>query len=271
MKHANRALGLVLLTFAGAALLAGLGPAGVGKEAEKARVITAEELTKVYATDPAAFDKEYKGKALVVEGVVEDAFARDVLAKKTWVMLRGYTKPGAPVPYSVRCPRGPGLEYLRIGYKVRIEGTCQGYKDTRYAAELQDPKVVKVLADDYPPPKAVRDELKKLEGKWKVIVAQAGGQKVTGKDIRIETFDIDGEQIAVRSGNRVAIWGLVIDPTKEPKTMDFVALDGRKIPLVYALDGDQFRFALPPASKEGPRRPEGLDPSKALVVTAKRQ
>jgi uncharacterized protein (TIGR03067 family) len=259
-------------------LLLSPGPAPGGGEGDKDKVVSTTDLAKEYATDAAAFNRGYKGKTIVVEGVVEDAAVRDLLSKdkhgkKRWVMLRGYHKPGEPVSHQVRCEYAPDFEDLRIGYKVRVRGTCQGHRETLYAAELRDCKLVKVFADDYPPGKAVRADLKKLQGRWKVVSAEAGGKKLAVQAGGIEGFDFDGQQVAVNTGKGFAIWGLVLDPAKEPRAMDLVNADGRKIPLIYGFEGEQLRVALPGTSKQGFQRPANFDSTKnrALVLTAERQ
>jgi hypothetical protein len=84
--------------------------------------ISVEEFTKLYAEDPAEFDKKYKGKVVTVEGVVESTSVKDVIpggkaAPKTFLMMQGYRKAGAPVANRVRCEEsGPDFEGIRAGH-----------------------------------------------------------------------------------------------------------------------------------------------------------
>jgi uncharacterized protein (TIGR03067 family) len=266
-------LGLVA---AGAVLLPSRSafPAAEGEAA-----VPAEEFTKQYADNPAGFDKKYKGKEVTIEGVVADTSVRAFVpagkpAGKTFLMIRGYAKAGAPVPYSVRCEEsGPDFEGIHAGHKVRIRGTAQGHSATSFAAELRDCKVVKVNASDYPPSDAVRAEVKRLQGKWKVVGAEAGGKKLPAHQTGFDAITFEGYRVLLHQGNRVLPFGLALDPAKTPKTMDLL---GGKVPLpcVYSLKDDHLRLSLPARGKDGGfSRPQSLDTaeSKALVLDAERQ
>jgi hypothetical protein len=133
-----RVLALVVLAVAAGTILA----TGARAE-EKTDVIPAAKLAEVYATDPAAFDKTYKGKKLQVEGVVELPKAQDSISKKDYVMLKGFQKKGDSFPTLVRCEMTKDLEGLKAGQTVRVEGTCRGHVPTLAAAELTDCKLVK--------------------------------------------------------------------------------------------------------------------------------
>src|SRR5947209_6046167 len=98
------------------------------------KVVSALELTKVYADDPAEFDKKYKGKTVTVEGTVTGTTVKDApvggKSTRTFLLMDGYNKPGG-APYIVRCEEsGPDFEGIRSGHKVRITGTVQGHSPT---------------------------------------------------------------------------------------------------------------------------------------------
>jgi uncharacterized protein (TIGR03067 family) len=262
------------LVLGGVAGLAGGRLAAADKDKEEAAV-PAEQLTKKYATDPAGFDADYKGKVVTVEGLVQNTLAKTSPGNTRLLMIQGYRKPGEPVAYSVRCLWTDAFADLRIGHKVRVQGTCQGHSPTLYAAELRDCKLLRVLADDYPPGKPVQEEIKKLQGKWKVTSAEAGGKPQKVKDVGFEEITIEGYAIEVRGGNQIYDWGLALDPTRTPKAMDFVNPDQSFIPLIYALEGDKLRLALPPLAKnlKDTKRPEDFDKpaGKLLILVAERQ
>jgi hypothetical protein len=103
-------------------------------------VVTAVRIAQDYATDPAAFDKSYKDKVVVVTGKVELPKAHDVLAKKDWVTLVGFTKKGDPAGTVVRFEATKAFESLKAGQSVAVRGTVQGHDPTRLAVELADAK-----------------------------------------------------------------------------------------------------------------------------------
>src|ERR1043166_2810769 len=149
-----------------------LGLAGDKKGGD---AVDAVALTKVYAENGADFDTKYKGKTVTVEGRVAGTGVK--LGKATFLMIDGYTKPGQPFSHQIRCEESsPDFEGIRIGHQVQIRGTVQGYSDTSVAAEMRDCKVVKVFANDYPPSKAAKADVKKLQGVWKVASAEANGK-----------------------------------------------------------------------------------------------
>jgi uncharacterized protein (TIGR03067 family) len=243
-------------------------------EPKSAEAVPAEEFMKLYATDPKGFDAKYAGKVVTVEGPVSSAIVRD--GKNTFLMLRGYTKPGQGQGYrnDVRVVHTPEMADLRMGLKVRIRGTCQPYKDTIAAAELRDAKLVKVLSADYPPKKAAKEEIAKLQGRWKVTKAEVPGEELKPADVGFEELTFDGFQVDVRSGNRIIVWGVALDPAKSPKAVDFVNPDDSRLPLIYSVDRDTLKLGVPPSKPQfkPEDRPAGFDlkANKVLVLTAER-
>jgi uncharacterized protein (TIGR03067 family) len=263
-------VGLAVLPFLSPRLGAG------GKEAEE--VVTAEQLTKEYAENPAGFDKKYKGKVVTVEGVVTSSGVKLTAATgdkgpaRTFLMMDGYRKPGSAVPFMVRCEEsGPDFEGIRANHKVRIRGTAQGHNDTSVAAELRDCKVVKVFADDYPPSKSARAEVKKLQGTWKVVGGESDGKKLDAKQAGFDAISFEGYTAQLHQGTQVLSFGLAVDPDKSPKTLDLIGK--ATLPCIYALDGDRLQLALPASGKEGFTRPKTLDTAqnKGHLLIAERQ
>jgi hypothetical protein len=137
MNRLRNVLLSLLLAAVSVVLTAPSNPARAGKETR----VTAEQLAQDYSNNPATFNKQYKGKVVVVEGTVELADAVDA-RKQHWLMLKGYQKKGNPVPTMVRCQYVPEFKGLKEGQKVTVQGTCQGHSDTVFAAELVDCKLV---------------------------------------------------------------------------------------------------------------------------------
>jgi uncharacterized protein (TIGR03067 family) len=240
---------------------------------DKEEVVSAQDLTRAYAENPAEFDKKYKDKVVTVEGMVS---ATSVKASgKSFLMIEGYTKPGDTFSHSVRCEEsGPDFEGIRIGHKVRIRGTAQGHSPTLVAAELRTCKVMKVFADDYPPSKAAREEVKKLQGKWKVVSGEAEGKKLEPQQAGFDAINFEGYTAYLHHGKQSFSFGVALDPSKTPKTIDLVG-GKATLPCIYTLDGDQFRLVLPPppAKDKGFSRADSFDTtkSKGLVLNAERE
>ena len=92
-----------------------------------------------------------------------------------------------------------------------------------------------------PPKDAVKDELAKLQGTWKVVSVEAGGKDVL-KDVKL------GE-ITFKEGGAVEGLGpditVKLDPTRKPKEIDLIrGKDGKPWMGIYALDGDTLKLSL---------------------------
>lgn len=239
---------------------------------DKDEPVAATELMKVYASGPAAFDKAYKGKTLTIEGIVSNSSVKD--GQKSFLMIAGYKKQGAAISNDVRCEESTAdFEGIRVGHKVRIRGTLQGHSETSSAAELRDCKVVKVFADDYPPSKAVKEEVKKLQGPWKVVAMEANGKKLAGAEAPFTNLTVEGYKIYLHQGNQAMLFGVTFDLAKDPKQIDLVGANA-SLPSIYALDGDKLQLFLPALLKGGGfRRSSGFDTVKnaGILLKAERQ
>lgn len=122
--------------------------------------------------------------------------------------------------------------------------------------------------------KKAQDE---LQGKWKVTSMYGNGTEAqAGKGA---TLVIKGDKISLappdaKSGKE-RNFKVTLDPTKSPKTIDAMALDGgpegQTILGIYQLKGDTLIWSM---SKEpGGKRPTSLEPKqgdKAMILTAER-
>jgi uncharacterized protein (TIGR03067 family) len=144
------------------------------------------------------------------------------------------------------------------------------------------------LAADKPADDAVKEEVKKLEGSWKVVSAEAGGKKVEVTDMGIDQIVIKGDRFALKfKGKEVQEWGYQIDLSQKPKAMTWVkeVKDGKTkvkayFPAIYALKGDELKlcFPLAPTDKEkakGLKRPRSFEtkgqPIALLVATREKR
>ena len=108
-----------------------------------------------------------------------------------------------------------------------------------------------------PPSDAVKKDLALLEGEWAMVSGERDGEKLP------EEYVKTGKRIAKDAVSTVTIADMVvmqakftIDPSKKPKEIDFVALDGpakgKTIRGIYELDGDTARFCIASPEKERP-------------------
>jgi uncharacterized protein (TIGR03067 family) len=129
---------------------------------------------------------------------------------------------------------------------------------------LNDPLTGKLLKEFVPVPlksegtstddakkDAAKEELKKLQGTWKVVSAERQGKAKTEEETKSVKFIIQDDTMAFEKdgkseGKKAPI---TIDPTKKPKTIDIFIADpnhldgGRKILGIYMLEGDTLTIA----------------------------
>jgi uncharacterized protein (TIGR03067 family) len=131
------------------------------------------------------------------------------------------------------------------------------------------------VADD------ARDEIKKLEGAWKVASAEIDGNSADGKKFGITGLIISGGKLNFQNdGKDVMAFMFTVDPTKKPKAMDWVKdKNSITLPTIYSLEGDELKMCMPLLPKKGSgekvdvKRPENFDTKgkPVLTLTLKRE
>jgi hypothetical protein len=95
---------------------------------EKPLAITAEQLAKEYNSDPAAADKKYKGKLLVVTGKVHAVYE---VAGEPSVLLRGFRKKEPEATTLVQCSftkeQHEKAGKLKKDDEFKVRGKCEGF------------------------------------------------------------------------------------------------------------------------------------------------
>jgi uncharacterized protein (TIGR03067 family) len=142
------------------------------------------------------------------------------------------------------------------------------------------------LAAGSPPGNAAKNELKKLEGTWKVVAVEVNGQAVPAAARRLETITIKGARLTVvEQGNKESSMGLKIDPKKKPRAMDLhITRGGTSVDwkCIYALKDNELKICMPLPQKKGDNTPDaaglGMRPDdfategrRRMLVTATRQ
>ena len=228
-------------------------------------IVDAGQMTKLYGENPAEFDKKYKGKSVTIEGLVDLTGVK--VGKATCLMIKS-PKSG------IRCEEStPDFEGIHIGHKVRIQGTVQGHSDTTVVVVLHDCKVAKVFGDDYPPSKKTKEAVRKLQGTWKVVSAEANGKDLPTKQA-FTSISVEGYTAYLQNEGQSLAFGLaVLNPDKAPTMLDLVGAF-KTLPSLYTLDGDKLKLALPALNKDGTfSRPADFDTTKAgsIVLNAEKQ
>jgi uncharacterized protein (TIGR03067 family) len=115
--------------------------------------------------------------------------------------------------------------------------------------------------------RAVKKELKKLEGVWALKERTINGKESPKESLKAEPgMEIKGD--SVKMG--LVEFKIVIDPSQKPKTIDRLikAPDGRGIKSqgIYELDGDTLKMCVPtPLRKRG--RPKELMSGDGVIMS----
>jgi uncharacterized protein (TIGR03067 family) len=117
----------------------------------------------------------------------------------------------------------------------------------------------------------VDEELKAMQGMWKVSSVEIGGKASDVKVIGMERFRIAGTKLSVLKAGKVLMSvEMMVDPAKDPKQMDWSDPKRGKYPLIYSLEGDtlQLCFPLTKTKLDAPlERPESFqNPDKPIVL-----
>jgi uncharacterized protein (TIGR03067 family) len=111
-----------------------------------------------------------------------------------------------------------------------------------------------LIADD-----DVKKELKALQGKWKAVALEAGGNSLPKASIPEFTYIVGADGKATgKMAQAEYTAAMIINPKADPKTIDNVhetgTQKGRKQYGIYKLDGDKWTVCMtPPGAPEGSR------------------
>jgi uncharacterized protein (TIGR03067 family) len=126
-----------------------------------------------------------------------------------------------------------------------------------------------VAADNTKEDDAIKEELKKFEGTWVVESATANGEAAKGGPAEI-TFSSD--MLSMKEGDGKERKGkITIDPTKNPKTIDFQPEEKKEDAprqAIYELKGDTLKICIGRPDKG---RPTEFSDKDQTLVTLKRK
>lgn len=137
-----------------------------------------------------------------------------------------------------------------------------------------------LVAADAPKPDAVKAELAKMEGTWRLAAAEVDGKQMPEEQAKLVTRTITGDKYEVTRGGKPAGKGtMTVDPTKTPKTVDaeivMAGKDGQphtvKVLGIYEMDGDTMKTCLADPSKPRPTEFAAKEGSGQRVFVWKRE
>ena len=95
--------------------------------------------------------------------------------------------------------------------------------------------------------KEEKDDLKKMEGEWKVTAWEQGGEALPAEGLEGSTWTVKGEKYTFTMGGNVEEGTFKLDSTKKPATIDLDITGGNckgnKQPGIYKIDGDTMTFS----------------------------
>ena len=122
---------------------------------------------------------------------------------------------------------------------------------------------------------AQADDLKAMEGTWKVEAAEAGGKKIESGDLMEIVVKIAGARYEVKVKDKLDAGTLKLDETQKPKTMDATDTEGddvgKVVKAIYELSGDTLRVCYALDGGERPTEMATKEGSPLLLLTYKRE
>jgi uncharacterized protein (TIGR03067 family) len=136
-----------------------------------------------------------------------------------------------------------------------------------------------LLAEDAKQPKDAKDDLKLLEGSWRVVALEADGRKAPSEALKGMSWSFKGSEVqfADRGEKSDGKSSVKLDSSKTPKHIDLLGLEGpekgRTIQGIFKLEKDQLVICLrgAEAAKKGRPKEFMTEPDSGLgMITLER-
>jgi uncharacterized protein (TIGR03067 family) len=122
---------------------------------------------------------------------------------------------------------------------------------------------------------AQADDLKAMEGTWKVESAEAGGKQIESDDLKQVVVTIKGDQYEVMTKDGKDAGTLKLDETQKPKMMDATKTEGfdagKVIKAIYEISDDTMHVCYALDGGERPKELATKEASPWLLITYKRE
>ncbi|HEV3138047.1 MAG TPA: TIGR03067 domain-containing protein [Pirellulales bacterium] len=104
----------------------------------------------------------------------------------------------------------------------------------------------------------VKDELKKLEGTYKMVRGEEGGQPLSEEIVKTAKLTITGDKHVVQLGSETINGTHTVNPLEKPKSIDASDTTGRFAGKttygIYKLEGDEFSVSFAPPGEPRPNQ-----------------
>jgi len=116
--------------------------------------------------------------------------------------------------------------------------------------------LVPLLAAEPPKPDTAKDELKKFEGKWKLVSQNFDGKETDPEIVKTTNLVVAGSEFTLKTGTETNKGKITIDPGKKPKLIDVEFtegdLKGSKVLGICEMDGDTRKSCFAAPDKDRP-------------------
>jgi uncharacterized protein (TIGR03067 family) len=119
------------------------------------------------------------------------------------------------------------------------------------------------------------DDTNALQGKWRPVKAELGGQPMADDVLKIISLKMDNGKYEVFVGDEPDRGTYSVDSTTEPKAITVVGTDGpnkgRTFPAIYELNGDTLRICYDLSGAKRPTEFKSATDTKLYLVTYSRK
>lgn len=95
-------------------------------------------------------------------------------------------------------------------------------------------------------PEAVREELVRMQGTWKVTAVTLSGLRIPSEQFRRNRLVVKGNQFTLTESGVVHLGTFDVDPAAAPRTIDIHFTDGPRkgdtVPGIYKVQGDTYHL-----------------------------
>jgi uncharacterized protein (TIGR03067 family) len=124
-------------------------------------------------------------------------------------------------------------------------------------------------------PGTAQNELKRLQGTWEAVAAVVDGVKQVPRKGKGHRLIIRGNNYTLEANGKSFGEGtLKVDPAKKPHALDLTPADGdsqgKPIPCIYEVNGDELRVCMGRIGKARPAEFDAKERSKHILTTYRR-